>query len=270
MHWLLSNSIYVFIFQGSKYFFFYISCHSVEAYSIVDYFNDKTFYLSTKDSSLPGNTIVGMGYSTRTILLLFVACCIMASVPLAVSFKKLPGKITNVGSNSMAISAACHVSPEAKVTTDKARTASPPMSSRVSLASRFEVTPPTYSPLRNVNTRHSEDGGGYYNIGDSTWDENHQTSQTASGGGIADSDGIELQQLIADRSMVSVRTDYSREPLTTQDLFEKISQSKIRWGVVEMPAEFYKRYDCSEGYEHLGFGIEGEEISSPQNEKLYA
>jgi hypothetical protein len=58
--------------------------------------------------------------------------------------------------------------------------------------------------------------------------------------------------------------------LTENGLLEQISQSKIRWGVIRMPAEFYNEYECAEPYEHLGFSVEGDEISPPQYGKYYA
>ncbi|KAI3317298.1 hypothetical protein HD806DRAFT_527196 [Xylariaceae sp. AK1471] len=53
-------------------------------------------------------------------------------------------------------------------------------------------------------------------------------------------------------------------------LFGILAQSKLRWGVVEMPPEWYTEngYDGSVG--HLSFGVEEDNVSPPINGHLYA
>lgn len=53
----------------------------------------------------------------------------------------------------------------------------------------------------------------------------------------------------------------------------KISRSKIRWGVVRMPEEFYAQFEDLEGgakLEHLSFGIEQQEVTAPEPGHFYA
>jgi hypothetical protein len=221
---------------------------------------------------------VALGFSMQALLVLIIVSCVLICVPIALSFQKLPGDIVNVGSNSILISAACHVSPEANVATDFDASSpgySPPGSSRVSLASKFEVAPPAYSPLRSVGGPHGDDGdygeasdwvGGGAGGGRRTSHQARGSVSGASPGG----EGIEMQQLITRGSIISMRSEYSKGQLTKEALFEKISQSKIRWGVIRMPPDFYKDYDSADPYEHLGFGVEGEEVLPPQYGKSYA
>lgn len=232
------------------------------------YYNSYTWG-TPQDPSLPDGTVVAVGYSSWALLVLIVLSCVLVCLPVALSLLKLPGDIVNVGSNSIAISAACHVSPEANALKDEPSTVSPPQSSRASLVSQFEVAPPQYSPLRSVylpnSTIHSGDRVEDL-IGKDEWPAYPMSSSAAAFSG----DDIEMKQLIKKDSMVSMRTEYSRGKMTKEDLFETISQSKIRWGVIRMPADFYREYDSPEPYEHLGFGVEGEEIPPPQRGNLYA
>jgi hypothetical protein len=170
---------------------------------------------------------------------------VLVFVPAALAFLRVPSDVLNVGSNSIAISAACHVSPKARATSDDV-SASPPESSRASLTSSLEETHSEYSLPLSASLHN--DGS---DCGESlAWGGGRQASYHVHG-----DDLIEMTELIK---------------LTENGLLEQISQSKIRWGVIRMPAEFYNEYDCAEPYEHLGFGVEGDEISSPQYGKYYA
>lgn len=178
------------------------------------YYSIPYYYSITQDSSLPDDTFVIIGYSVWALLGLLVFCCVLICVPVFLSIAKLPGDTVNVGSNSIAISAACHVSQ-------------------------------VYMP--------EEDRPGI------------QTHSEACGG-----DELEMSQINPDGSIAPLCTQYSAGEMTKEDWLRKISQSRIRWGVIRMPPGFYQEYDCTEPYEHLGFGVEGEEISPPQHGKLYA
>lgn len=86
----------------------------------------------------------------------------------------------------------------------------------------------------------------------------------------AGGDGIEMRRLLTENSQVTLRAQHSRGRLTTKNFFEKISQSKIRWGVIKMTPDFYKEYGTERGYGHLSFGVEEEKVLPPVNGKYYA
>lgn len=53
---------------------------------------------------------IGLGYSTTAFMIsIIVFACVVCS-PLILCFRKLPGSMVIVGSNSLAIAAACHAS----------------------------------------------------------------------------------------------------------------------------------------------------------------
>ncbi|KAI0193908.1 hypothetical protein F4808DRAFT_475203 [Astrocystis sublimbata] len=85
LHWLLSNSIYVFVSTGGT-------------------------YTTEYDPTLPPNTNVSVGYSVTSLIVLVSVTSVLITVPIILSFRRLPSNITHPGSNSLAISAACHSS----------------------------------------------------------------------------------------------------------------------------------------------------------------
>jgi hypothetical protein len=187
-----------------------------------------------QDSTLPDNTTVGVGYSVWALLALLLATCVLVCVPIALSYQKLPGDMVIVGCNSLAISASCHVSPVDNAMANGNLPHDPPGNSRPVLASKFKAVLPPYF--------------------------------TSSSLGVLGNDEIEMNELVRRDSMAS----RDNEGKMKEGILEKVSQSKIRWGVIKMPADFYEEYDSNEPYGHLGFGVQGEEITPPRYDELYA
>lgn len=53
--------------------------------------------------------------------------------------------------------------------------------------------------------------------------------------------------------------------------FKKLARSKIRWGVVKMPPEWHAEWDNEDDVvEHLSFGVEEDDVESPEPGRLYA
>ncbi|KAF6813180.1 hypothetical protein CPLU01_14710 [Colletotrichum plurivorum] len=98
-HWLVSNALFVIVSQGSYY--------SADLGSNKDYASDHT--------SLPADAVVAIGTASLPVLILTVLGAVMILWPILLSRKALPGYMPIVGSNSLAIMAACRVSPLAQV-----------------------------------------------------------------------------------------------------------------------------------------------------------
>ncbi|EQB58659.1 hypothetical protein CGLO_01063 [Colletotrichum gloeosporioides Cg-14] len=99
MHWLLSNALFMVVSQGTYY-----------VLGPSDYIVDP--------DSLPRDAAINLGSSRAHTLALFLVGILMMICPTILSRQKLPGQMPVVGSNSMAIAAACRVSPLAQVPTD--------------------------------------------------------------------------------------------------------------------------------------------------------
>ncbi|KAF4826317.1 hypothetical protein CGCTS75_v009288 [Colletotrichum tropicale] len=99
MHWLLSNALFMVVSQGTYY-----------VLGPSDYIVDP--------DSLPRDAAINLGSSRAHTLALFLVGILMMICPTILSRQKLPGQMPVVGSNSMAIAAACRISPLAQVPTD--------------------------------------------------------------------------------------------------------------------------------------------------------
>jgi hypothetical protein len=190
--------------------------------------------------------VVAVGYSIWALLALIIFSCILVCIPVALALLKLPGEIVNVGCNSFAISAACHVPSEGKFAAEAAKSAS--------LASDSTLVLPAYTSPTRCSVELDQDdgaGGGPWARGDGVGSAGH------------DSDCIE---------MLPLSQEDGNSPLIMEEVLELVSQSRIRWGVVQMPPDFYSEYHCAESaqYEHLGFGVEGEDITLPVHGNYYA
>ncbi|KAI0538408.1 hypothetical protein GGR58DRAFT_513099 [Xylaria digitata] len=85
-HWLVSNTIYVIVSEGG--------------------------YFSTGlDPNLPANASVVLGFSPISLVVLTVIASLTVTIPLIFSLRRFSSTIVIVGTNSLLISLACHVSP---------------------------------------------------------------------------------------------------------------------------------------------------------------
>ncbi|RSL50194.1 hypothetical protein CEP54_012050 [Fusarium duplospermum] len=91
LHWLVSKSLYVFVFEGG-------------------YFEPPTI---DDDSSLrtglSDDAFVGIGWSAPALLVLLVAVTIMTVLPLVLTWPSIKSPMPLTGNSSLVLSAACHV-----------------------------------------------------------------------------------------------------------------------------------------------------------------
>lgn len=94
LHWLMSNTIYIFISQGDYF----------------QYFGGSTPNSTYSDPSLPEGSTVSVGFSIIALAILAFGLLFGFTLLFIWSHKRLPGPGNAVGCNSFAISASCHVS----------------------------------------------------------------------------------------------------------------------------------------------------------------
>ncbi|KAI1634849.1 hypothetical protein F4809DRAFT_651555 [Biscogniauxia mediterranea] len=273
LHWLLSNTIYVFV-------------------SIGGYYGTDNFLASvTPDPSLPANTAVAVGYSTPSLLTMMVVSVALIFVPALLGLKRLPPNITIPGSNSLALSAACHCSSLSYAVAGKAKLLlldSPTTTTTSPAPSFFAPRPPSsYLPIGSGNPAEEEEG----------FATNHQQQQHALDNSRNSNDAFEMRTLTGSSSsrhhLVARQDDYDyddevnagkngrceeeeeeEEGQGTTFAFSRLAQSEIRWGVVPMPPEWHAEYDGDGDEEgpvgHLGFGVEEDGVGDPVAGRAYA
>ncbi|KAI0896657.1 hypothetical protein F4806DRAFT_508490 [Annulohypoxylon nitens] len=249
LHWLLSNTIYLFVSTGG-------------------YFGTDSFFTDGQqvDSSLPTNTAIAVGYSGYSLLGLMIISCVLIVVPFFLSWKRLPSNMVNIGSNSLALSAACHASILSYAV--KGSMNSPMLESLVTSKSDLPETqqplqPPkqSYTPLTNGD--YDETIGGESPASMSTL--NHQSSHMS----------LASIHLLRDCSSENGNSDHNNTKYEVSDEqnspFTKLARSKIRWGVVKMPPEWHAEHDNEAGrVEHLSFGVEEDDVRPPEPGECYA
>ena len=64
-------------------------------------------------------------------------------------------------------------------------------------------------------------------------------------------------------------TGKNMDSTSDDDVLGMIARSRIRWGVVEMPPEWYKFLLHDEQIGHLSFGVEADEVLPPEHGRWY-
>ncbi|KAI0376668.1 hypothetical protein F5Y04DRAFT_273630 [Hypomontagnella monticulosa] len=230
LHWLLSNALYLLISTGAE-----------------DYYKDLTTGLrnggEAEDPSLPPGANIRLGFSEYALLAMLISSCVLITIPILLSLKQVTPNALNVGCNSFSISAACHVS-------------------RLSHAASSSDDPspcPYYLPPLPFDL------------------EGRPHSAPADEAPVETNSGdIEMQRLIIiDQS--SPRQSLTSKRLISNQVwdggsehspFRQLARSKIRWGVIQMPPEWYAEFGGA-NIEHLSFGVQEDDVRAPEKGHFY-
>ncbi|KAK9785704.1 hypothetical protein SCARD494_11704 [Seiridium cardinale] len=237
------------------------------SYDTNSYFG--TFQQGASDTSLPEGTVISVGYSVYALLGMLIVSVILICIPIGLACQKLPAGSVSVGSNSIAISAACHVSPLSKVanrarSSSRDRETSPSSSSSSSLSSghipsRLEVAPAPYSPVGNVAEPSDSDFRARYN---------HRLHAPYS---VGDGDSVEMVDFISRTSQTSLRGSSKLLLPTREGIYEQLARSRIRWGVVKMPSDFYREFETEVPVRSsMIFGVLEDHVATPVYMRPYA
>jgi hypothetical protein len=223
LHWLVSNTCYVFIADGGNYSL--SPLNTFHGLRLMIYLSVGFYGSSYGNPTTRGNSIglsdfgfVGFGYSTKGMLASIVVFAVIICVPLVLAFREVPGKMVVVGSNSLAIAAACHAS--------------------------------TISKARSNGSENTE-----YDAASWSGESGHLIDEEAPLPKPVEGDG---HGRVHDRGGI---------------VLSRLAESKIKWGVVTMPPDFYKEFQ--EGIQaseigHLSFGVEKDQVQRPIHAHWYA
>lgn len=219
------------------------------------------------DHSLPPSTAVAVGYSVFMLCVLMTVSLLIICVPLLLSSARIPAEMVNIGSNSLALSAACHVSSISYAVTG------------VGMAKGDQG--------QSSTTRTSDGGGAGGRSSSSSRSSSHKNSMEQppptyhdpkpdDAGGDAE-DGYELKRLPTPElcnALLRSRTVASDEvwfaAISGRPALGSVARRKIRWGVVRMPPEWYTQFDDETPVEHLSFGVKEDNVAPPIVGRWYA
>lgn len=198
LHWVLSGCIYLLLMKGG--------------------------YLSMFGSRLgPLNSVMAVGFSTKSLFTMMTLSIILVFMPPLFGSLALPSNTVVVGSNSLAIAAACQV-----------------------------------SPLVGQNQSHPEA-------------PRQKDTCDPQGNGTS----IELHRLMTPSPRDFTRDDQTSEFYQDDEeqksLLARVSQSKIRWGVVKMPSSWEEQFDRRDiAVGHVSFGLPEDDVQQPITGHWYA
>lgn len=196
LHWVLSGCIYLLVMQGG-------------------YFEAGT--------DGPFDSIMAVGFSTKSLFTMMTLSIVLSFAPPLFGRLSLPPSTIVVGSNSLAIAAACQVSPLVGQTAEKAQ---------------------------------SGKASQEYKSG-------HQQNE------------IELRHLMAPSPSLLPVGDQSSATWSDEEerkaTLLRVSQSKIRWGVVKMPLSWTEQFNRrGTEIEHISFGLPEDDVEEPVAGHWYA
>ncbi|KAI0554466.1 hypothetical protein F4679DRAFT_526149 [Xylaria curta] len=260
LHWLLSNTIYVIVSNGGylDVYFLYLAPNPFDP----------------SDPSLSGGAVAALGYSPISLFIVVLLSSILITIPIFLSLKRASPHIVTLGSNSLLISMACRVSPLSLA--EKSTTLAPGVGPEHNFLAY---------PLQTVNTGRNEETDSLlqsttlrFPLG------SHDEAEDGEGdGGVQNGELFEdIQAKESHNNMDNMEVtsdaaggelhgdtepgdDVDDKSKDSANALQKVARSKIRWGVLKMPPEWLDEHD----YEPLGFGVEGDEVTSPVEGKWY-
>lgn len=195
LHWVLSGCIYLLVMQGEY------------------------FFSSGHDG--PFGSVMAVGYSMKSLFTMMILSIFLALIPPLFGSIAIPPNTVVVGSSSLAIAAACQVSP---------------------LVGQNQVQPR----------------------------EAYHECMVDLGSG-----GMQLQYIMESSSRLLARDEQPLEPRNDYEeqtaTLLRVSQSKIRWGVVDMPPSWEEQYNRQDiTVEHISFGLPEDDVQQPIAGHWYA
>jgi len=162
---------------------------------------------------------IGLGYSPKAIFASFCLLLAVTLIPLGLGFWKIPPTSIIVGTNSLAISAACHASTLAASKSEK--------------DFRTDYSP-GIPPDESGSLLHPSGG--------------NSVSPTV------------------------VQDEDHRRRAARSAVLERLVTTKIKWGVVTMPPEFYKELATHSRLDkvgHLSFGSQDDDVEGVEEHEWY-
>lgn len=195
----------------------------------------------------PFDSWAALGYSTLSIKIMLALSTALIFVPPVLGLWRLPPHSLLVGSNSLALAAACHISPLTGQRPPHTDAAPPGLKTLTLVAQQAVALSPESRRLISSTSPPPDvpDGGGFTGA--------KQMVRTYHGGGASEED-------CERRAVVLV----------------KVSQSKLKWGVVRMPEDWGADYPRVGGggassVGHISFGtFEDGDVEAPVDGRRYA
>lgn len=202
------------------------------------------------------DSYIAVGVSGSAILALFIISSVLCISLALFSLRKLSGDMVSGGTNSLVMSAACHV--PAISTKSKSLSAS-----RSETASRSSVTVRSASPGASFISSYQQVPSleGVDIVPEGPLSPYHFTVKTEPSSKFGKQQEAEddEEQLLSDVVAIDEETT----------LLEEVATSKIRWGAIPANHSILEGVAMDEDVLHLGFGTEDHNVQPPCEGRLY-
>lgn len=202
------------------------------------------------------DSYVAVGVSGSALLAMFIISSVLCISLALFSLRKLSGDMVSGGTNSLVMSAACHVPAVAA----RSKSLSPRQGKA---ASRSSVTVRSTSPGASSVSSYQQVPSieGVDIVPDGSLSPYHFSAKTDPPGTFGKQQEVEEdeEQLLSD----AVAGD---EEMT---LLMEVATSKIRWGAIPANSDILGGLDTDEVVLHLGFGTEAHNVEPPREGCLY-
>lgn len=208
--------------------------------------------ISGVGTGLSDGAFVGIGYSSIALLAILVSAVVLAVIPFTLARRTIKGSMPLGGSNSLVISAACHV----------------PVREEMSVAgSERRGSETTTAEQQSVSAVDNENEN--YHAGTC----NRLGPRQSSGPGV-----FEMEQLLPPKGPVSsdnctdeIDENRTETAVDSGRYLLDVSQNPVRWGAVEIPLSWNQQYtDQGDAAGHLSFGTREHGVQEPVDGQWYA
>lgn len=216
---------------------------------------------------------VGVSASGSGILALFVISAVLCCLPVLFSFRKVPGDMVSGGTNSLVLSAACHVSTmeRGKRAAKRTRTASSAAAAEKAggsrVGARYLYTDGGDAASSTLEYKSSSDSLALNVRLERSWiDIGPQRTPRTKGPAVALADG---ERVVGDEEWLLPEFSEDNSEEYERALLEEVATSHIKWGAVAVSSDMLEGLAVDEPVMHLGFGTEEDDVQPPQEGHLY-
>ncbi|CAJ2514200.1 Uu.00g023190.m01.CDS01 [Anthostomella pinea] len=258
LHFLVSNTLYVFILEGGYYMI----------NAPISYSDQGSVPSPVPGSGLSDDAFIGIGYSTVAILIVLIVYNVLALIPLVLCWFRMKGPMVLGGFNSLVISAACHFSPvpaEALGTTASASASAAPATARKPRRGTSFRRPqkPAPAPVPDAITQIPAQDGTmvYYQEGALPSYAGPLEMQICLDADTSYEAGVSRSHL--KKKIIPDETE-ADELEINGDAVVDVSRGLVRWGALKVPLRERDGLNALGGdVGHIGFGSEGHEVETP-------
>lgn len=203
------------------------------------------------ETGLSDDAYVAIGYSTIALLAIFIAAAVLALIPIVLTRRTLKGSIPLGGTNSIVLSAACHV---------------PNLEEKA--GARSHNLDPDTTPTEHQMESATEENENEQITSDEPGRQQDPESGTFEMQRLLTFDAAEPDKKCSDKDKDEENSSHISS--TARKYLLDASEKPLRWGAVETPPSNQQYTDQGDIIGHLSFGTRDHCVQEPVDGQWYA